>query len=122
MPTRICHLRRKTHVSPSTRRVTMKSRPALKKLSVLLVGLASAATVQAAEVVTDWSYTLTGSWLKYELTNGNTFNPADDTKTISWGSPAVTGGSRSSLVITDPAANGAVSTQITGDSPQPGST
>jgi len=100
----------------------MKSRPALKKLSVLLVGLASAAAVQAAEVVTDWTYTLTGSWLQYELTNGSTFNPAANTKTISWGTPSTPNGNSSSLVITDPAANGGVSTQITGDIPQPGST
>lgn len=96
----------------------MKSRPALKKLSVLLVGLASAATVQAAPVVTDWTYTLTGVWQAFAPNAGITLS--GDQKTLSWGTPAF-GGDQSSLVITDPAA-GAVSTQITGDSPQPGST
>lgn len=98
----------------------MKSRPALKKLSVLLVGLASAATVQAATVVTDWTYSLTGVWQSFAPIAGITLS--GDEKTLSWGTPATTGGNQSSLVITDPAAPGNVVTQITGDSPQPGTT
>lgn len=95
----------------------MKSSPVLKQLSVLLIGLAGAATVQAAPVVTDWSYTLSADWQSYTLTNGATTSPAPGTKLISWGS----GGAQSSLGITDPAP-GVIQTQITGDSPQPGTT
>ncbi|WP_157659095.1 THxN family PEP-CTERM protein [Thauera butanivorans] len=94
----------------------MKSRPSLKAVTALLVGLASAATVQAAPVVTDWTYTLTAVWSDYQPSG---VNISGDQKTLSWGSGS---SGPSSLVITDPAADGTVITQISGDSPQPGST
>ena len=96
----------------------MKSSPVLKQLSVLQIGLEGAATVQAAPVVTDWSYTLSADWQSYTLTKGATTSPAPGTKLISWGS----GGAQSSLGITDPASDGVIQTQITVDSPKPGTT
>lgn len=97
----------------------MRTRPTIKMLSVLLFGLTSAVTAHANPVVTDWSYSLSGVWTSYAPVAG--INLSGDSKTLSWGTPAVVGGGVSSLVITDPAA-GVVSTQISGDSPQPGST
>lgn len=94
----------------------MKTRPVVKALSVLLFGLTSAVTAQAGPVITDWNYSLSAVWTAFAPA-APAVTLSGDGKTLSWGG----GTAKSSLVITDPA-DGIVKTQITGDSPQPGTT
>lgn len=97
---------------------TTHNPPVRKMLAILCVGLLGSASAMAAPIVTDWQYTVTGEWTSYAP--GAVDNP--DSNTLIWGTPASAGGGRSSLIITNPAPDQIIQTQITGDSPQPGTT
>ncbi len=82
----------------------MKAMTALKTIaaSVAAIGLFGAA--QAAPIVTDWDYSIVSKWTGYTPAEV-TLSP--DEKTLSWGDSV----SRSSLVLTDPAA-GSIQTYL----------
>lgn len=92
----------------------MNIQSSLQAVAAAAVAVMVAAPAQAAPI-TDWNYILTGVWSARTPTSG--INVSGDQKTLSWGS----GGTNSSLVI-GADQNGSVQTQITGASPQAGST
>ncbi len=92
----------------------MNIRSSLQAVAAAAAAVLIAAPAQAAPI-TDWNYTLTGVWSSRTPTSGVSLS--GNQKTLSWGAD----GSFSSLVI-GADQNGSVQTQITGDSPQAGTT
>lgn len=93
----------------------MKIHLALKPLVALVAGLTVAGAAQALPIINQWNYTLTGVWTDFAPDPG--VNLSGSGKTLSWGTNGT-----SSLAITDPPAPGSVTTQISGNMPQPGTT
>ena len=81
--------------------------------SLLAMGILAFSSLSQAAIVNNWNATVTGTWTAFAPSPGVSLSNAS--KTLTWGTS--TGAGRSSLTITNPAANQNVATYIGGGTP-----